>query len=181
MTVYADLYRYRELFANLFRRDLQTRYKGSYLGVFWSLLNPLLLMGIYVLVFSVLWKAAKIPHYALYVLVGLVGHHFARGDLRRHAVEPGEQAGQVVVAQQPGGVQHPRVRLGPGQVVGREPPVEVRRPRQRGQRRARPVGEATAPEGSGVGRHQSVPASMAALSSASSRNESAPLRRAIRS
>jgi ABC-type polysaccharide/polyol phosphate export permease len=29
-------------------------------------------MGIYVLVFSVLWKAAKIPHYALYVLVGLV-------------------------------------------------------------------------------------------------------------
>ena len=72
MSIYADLYRYRELFANLFRRDLQTRYKGSYLGVFWSLLNPLLLMGIYVLVFSVLWKAAKIPHYALYVLVGLV-------------------------------------------------------------------------------------------------------------
>ena len=28
-------------------------------------------MGIYVLVFSVLWKAAKIPHYALYLLVGL--------------------------------------------------------------------------------------------------------------
>ena len=72
MSIYADLYRYRELFANLFRRDLQIRYKGSYLGVFWSLLNPLLLMGIYVLVFSVLWKAAKIPHYALYVLVGLV-------------------------------------------------------------------------------------------------------------
>ena len=29
-------------------------------------------MGIYVLVFSVLWKAATIPHYALYLLVGLV-------------------------------------------------------------------------------------------------------------
>src|SRR4051794_34897792 len=72
MSIYADLYRYRELFANLFRRDLQVRYKGSYLGVFWSLLNPLLLLGIYVLVFSVLWKAAKIPHYALYVAVGLV-------------------------------------------------------------------------------------------------------------
>lgn len=72
MSIYGDLWRYRELFANLFRRDLQTRYKGSYLGVLWSLLNPLVLMGIYVLVFSVLWKAAKIPHYALYVLVGLV-------------------------------------------------------------------------------------------------------------
>jgi ABC-type polysaccharide/polyol phosphate export permease len=72
LTVYADLYRYRELFGNLFRRDLQTRYKGSALGVVWSLLNPLILMGIYVLVFSLLWKAAAgIQHYALYLLVGL--------------------------------------------------------------------------------------------------------------
>jgi ABC-type polysaccharide/polyol phosphate export permease len=72
VSVYVDLYRYRELFANLFRRDLQVRYKGSLLGVAWSLVNPLILMGIYVLVFSVLWKAAKTPHYALYVLTGLL-------------------------------------------------------------------------------------------------------------
>ncbi|HKP17887.1 MAG TPA: ABC transporter permease [Gaiellaceae bacterium] len=71
MTVYADLYRYRELFGNLFRRDLQTRYKGSVLGVAWSLVNPLVLMGIYVLVFSLLWKVAQMRHYALYLLVGL--------------------------------------------------------------------------------------------------------------
>lgn len=71
VSIYADLYRYRELFANLFRRDLQTRYKGSLLGVAWSLVNPLVLMGIYVLVFSLLWKVATFPHYALYLLVGL--------------------------------------------------------------------------------------------------------------
>src|SRR6187549_3886676 len=71
VSIYADLYRYRELFGNLFRRDLQTRYKGSTLGVAWSLLNPLILMAIYVLVFSLLWKAADIPHYPLYLLVGL--------------------------------------------------------------------------------------------------------------
>jgi ABC-type polysaccharide/polyol phosphate export permease len=71
VSIYADLYRYRELFGNLFRRDLQTRYKGSALGVLWSLVNPLVLMGIYVLVFSVLWKVAQIPHYALYLLAGL--------------------------------------------------------------------------------------------------------------
>ncbi len=40
VSIYADLYRYRELFANLFRRDLQTRYKGSVLGVAWSLRQP---------------------------------------------------------------------------------------------------------------------------------------------
>ena len=55
MTVYADLYRYRELFANLFRRDFQAKYKGSLLGIFWSLLNPLLLLGVYLLVFGLLW------------------------------------------------------------------------------------------------------------------------------
>ena len=71
MSIYADLYRYRELFGNLFRRDLQTRYKGSALGVLWSLINPLVLMGIYVLVFSLLWKVAQMEHYALYLLVGL--------------------------------------------------------------------------------------------------------------
>ena len=35
MSVYSDLFSYRELFANLFRRDLQKRYKGSALGVVW--------------------------------------------------------------------------------------------------------------------------------------------------
>jgi lipopolysaccharide transport system permease protein len=72
MTVYTDLLRYRDLFGNLFRRDFQARYKGSALGVVWSLANPLLLMAIYVLVFSLLWQVTdEIPHYPLYLLSGL--------------------------------------------------------------------------------------------------------------
>src|SRR5437868_15100934 len=73
MTVYADLLRYRDLFANLFRRDLQAKYKGSALGVLWTLANPLLLMGIYLVVFSTLWKArfAQLDHYPLFLLTGL--------------------------------------------------------------------------------------------------------------
>jgi ABC-type polysaccharide/polyol phosphate export permease len=72
MTVYTDLLRYRDLFGNLFRRDFQARYKGSALGVAWSLANPLLLMAIYVLVFSLLWQVTdEIPHYPLYLLAGL--------------------------------------------------------------------------------------------------------------
>ncbi len=71
MTVYADLLRYRELFGNLFRRDFQARYKGSALGVLWSLAHPLLLMAIYVLVFSLLWKVVDIEHYPLFLLAGL--------------------------------------------------------------------------------------------------------------
>jgi ABC-type polysaccharide/polyol phosphate export permease len=72
MSVYADLVRYRELFGSLFRRDLRARYKGSVLGVAWSLANPLVLTGVYLLVFSLLWRVVKgIDHYPLYLLSGL--------------------------------------------------------------------------------------------------------------
>ncbi len=71
MSVYTDVVRYRELFGSLFRRDLQARYKGTVFGVAWSLANPLLLMAIYVLVFSVLWKVTTIDHYPLFLLCGL--------------------------------------------------------------------------------------------------------------
>jgi ABC-type polysaccharide/polyol phosphate export permease len=71
MTVYADLLRYRELLTSLFRRDLEKKYKGSLLGVFWSLLNPLLLLGVYLVVFGLLWKGGTIKHYPLYLLAGL--------------------------------------------------------------------------------------------------------------
>ncbi len=71
MTIYSDVFRYRELFRNLFRRDLRAKYKGSVLGLTWSIANPLALMGIYFLVFAVLWKGQQVPHYALYLLTGL--------------------------------------------------------------------------------------------------------------
>jgi ABC-type polysaccharide/polyol phosphate export permease len=68
--VYADLYRYRELFANLLRRDVQAKYKGSALGLVWSLANPLALMGVYLLVFTLL-GGHKASYYPLYLLAGL--------------------------------------------------------------------------------------------------------------
>ncbi|MEI8105411.1 MAG: ABC transporter permease [Actinomycetes bacterium] len=72
MAVYADLVRYRELFANLFRRDFQAKYRGSALGVLWSVLNPVALMGVYFVVFGLLLRNnAGIPHYGIYLLAGL--------------------------------------------------------------------------------------------------------------
>jgi len=71
MTVYADVYRYRELFGNLFRRDFQAKYKGSALGILWSLLNPLILLGVYLVLFGVLIKTGTTKHYPIYLLAGL--------------------------------------------------------------------------------------------------------------
>jgi ABC-type polysaccharide/polyol phosphate export permease len=71
--VYADIVRYRELLGNLFRRDLQAKYRGSALGVLWTIANPVMLMGVYLLVFGVVWKSSfsTIDHYALFLLSGL--------------------------------------------------------------------------------------------------------------
>jgi ABC-type polysaccharide/polyol phosphate export permease len=71
VAVYADLLRYRELFTNLFRRDLQAKYRGSILGLVWSLVNPLALMAVYLVVFGLLWQGDTIPYYPLYLLAGL--------------------------------------------------------------------------------------------------------------
>jgi ABC-type polysaccharide/polyol phosphate export permease len=73
MNVYADVVRYRELFGNLFRRDLQAKYRGSALGVLWTIVNPIMLMGVYLLVFSVMWSTrfAAVRHYPLFLLSGL--------------------------------------------------------------------------------------------------------------
>ena len=73
---------HRELLRSLLRREIRQRYKGSALGIFWSYLHPLLMAGIYTLVFSVLWRATAIPHYALFVLTGLaVFSYFQSGVL----------------------------------------------------------------------------------------------------
>ena len=73
MSVYADVIRYRELFGSLFRRDLRAKYRGSLLGLGWSLLHPLVLMLVYLLVFSVLWRVAEVgsDDYWLFLLCGL--------------------------------------------------------------------------------------------------------------
>jgi lipopolysaccharide transport system permease protein len=73
VTTYFDLYRYRDLFGSLFRRDLRAKYKGSVLGLAWSLAHPVVLMLVYLLVFSVLLRiqTAEYDHYWLFLLAGL--------------------------------------------------------------------------------------------------------------
>src|SRR5216684_9392012 len=73
MSTYLDVVRYRELLGNLFRRDLQAKYRGSALGVLWTVANPIMLMGVYLLVFGVVWKSnfATGGHYPLFLLTGL--------------------------------------------------------------------------------------------------------------
>lgn len=68
----ADLVEYRELILNLTQRDLILKYKGSALGVAWSLLNPLLQMVIYTAIFSVFLRVVTLPRYWAFVIGGIL-------------------------------------------------------------------------------------------------------------
>ena len=85
MAIYADVLRYRDLFLDLFRRDLMVRYRGSLLGLGWTLVNPLVLMGVYTLVFSVLMRipgVAEMDYFPLFVITGLVTWVFFQASVQ---------------------------------------------------------------------------------------------------
>ncbi len=67
-----ELFGYRELIENLVIRDLKVRYKNSVLGFLWSLLNPLLLMLVFTIVFTVMLPNMTIPKYPVFLLAGLL-------------------------------------------------------------------------------------------------------------
>jgi ABC-type polysaccharide/polyol phosphate export permease len=76
----AELWQYRYLLRNLIVRDLKARYKNSFFGIFWSLLNPLAMMLVFTLVFSVMWSD-NVRAYPVFVLVGLIPWNFFSGSM----------------------------------------------------------------------------------------------------
>lgn len=79
MSTPAQVWSYRTLIANLAQRDLKARYKRSFLGWLWSLINPAATLGIYTLVFGVVLGGTAVTMgsgregvFALYLFCGLV-------------------------------------------------------------------------------------------------------------
>jgi lipopolysaccharide transport system permease protein len=62
---------YRDLLSLLVTKELKVKYKGTALGLLWSLLNPLLMMVVYTIVFSNILRFS-VPHYAIFLLSGLL-------------------------------------------------------------------------------------------------------------
>lgn len=64
-----NLLKYKDLFYELVKKDIKLKYRNSYLGLFWSMLNPLLMMIILSIIFSAIFKN-NIAYFPVYVLTG---------------------------------------------------------------------------------------------------------------
>lgn len=80
-----ELYDYRDMLFNLVKKDLRTRYKGSFLGFLWTFVNPLLQLVVYTMVFSVIMRAG-IDKYYIYLFVALVPWIFFATSLTSSSV-----------------------------------------------------------------------------------------------
>ncbi len=88
MTVIRLLWRYRALVGVLVRRELEARYRSSLLGYLWSLLNPLLMLAVYAVVFTSIF-APRFPGgqpYPLFLFTGLLPWLFFSGAVLDAAV-----------------------------------------------------------------------------------------------
>jgi ABC-type polysaccharide/polyol phosphate export permease len=68
----STLFRHRQLIAALTARDLKARYRGSVLGFFWSLANPLLLLTVYTIVFTKFFTQQVVQPYPLFLFAGIL-------------------------------------------------------------------------------------------------------------
>lgn len=66
-----ELYNYRELLKTNVKKEIRGKYKGSFLGVLWSFINPLLTALIYAIVFPFVLKNTQ-PNYVTYLIIGIL-------------------------------------------------------------------------------------------------------------
>ena len=62
MKLFKDLYQYRELLKSNVKKEIRGKYKGSFLGILWSFVSPLLMTLVYAIVFPFLMRGAGYEH-----------------------------------------------------------------------------------------------------------------------
>ena len=92
---FLSLYRHRQLIAALTARDLKARYRGSILGYFWSLANPLLLLAVYTLVFTKFFNQQLVQPYPLFLFSGILPWTFFAASILESTTSISSNAGLI--------------------------------------------------------------------------------------
>ncbi|MCL4378569.1 MAG: ABC transporter permease [Actinobacteria bacterium] len=77
---FKKLFHYRELLFSLTKKELKVKYRGSVLGFFWSLLNPVLMMLVYSFVFSIIMRQG-VKDYAIFLVSALLPFNFLSNSI----------------------------------------------------------------------------------------------------
>lgn len=94
MSFFKDLYNYRELLKTNIKKEIRGKYKGAWLGIVWSYLNPLLMLAVYTFVFGYIMKV-DIPHYPVYLFVGLTPWNFFVSSVSQSSLSVVSNAGII--------------------------------------------------------------------------------------
>ena len=83
LTLPIELLQNRKLIMNLAKNDFKTKYAGSYLGIVWAFVQPIVTILVYWFVFSVGLKAGNVSDYpfVLYLVSGIVPWFFFQDAL----------------------------------------------------------------------------------------------------
>lgn len=71
MQLIKDLKQYKEFLKSNVKKEIRGKYKGSFLGVLWSFLNPLLSVVVYAIIFPYIMRM-KMDHYLIYLITGII-------------------------------------------------------------------------------------------------------------
>ncbi len=90
LTRFDHTYKQRHLIKELVYRDIRGRYVGSSMGVFWSVINPLIMLAVYTYIFSAILKVKLggepgVTNFALYLFCGFVAWNAFQETVQRSA------------------------------------------------------------------------------------------------
>lgn len=69
--MFLNLYSYRQLLKSNVQKEIRGKYKGSFLGILWSFVNPLLMTLVYAIIFPLILRNTE-AHYVTYLIIGIL-------------------------------------------------------------------------------------------------------------
>jgi lipopolysaccharide transport system permease protein len=71
-----NLWKFRFALLNLILKDFRIRYRNMSLGIMWSIINPLVMLGVLIFIFTYVYPRQGEEYFPIFVLLGLIAYNF---------------------------------------------------------------------------------------------------------